>query len=212
MILWNNSRKRTNLWNNGREKTAPWIIFIIILIAAKGVDFSQNGFGPTYTMEQQTNNFHSRKISISDIFEIPTISIYQNMPGARGRPKSPWWSYFQTVDGRIVSSCYVLSLLSICPGDFRVVKCLHCDQIVRRGKVGCAAKETSNSGMAHHMRSKHPGESMEVERLFSYGGLVVVYREKSLIRSFSCPHGKFWPWMAVEWCFVNTISKWWLKK
>ena len=77
------------------------------------------------------------------------------MPGARGRPKSLWWSHFQTVEGRIVSACHVLSLPSICPGDFRVVKCLHCDQIVRRGKVGCAAKETSNSGMAHHMRSKH---------------------------------------------------------
>ena len=110
MVLWNNSRKRTNLWNNGREKIAPWIIFIIILTAAKGADFSQNGGGPTHTMEQQTNNFHSRKISISDIVEIPPISIYQNMPGARGRPKSPWWSHFQTVDGRIVSSCYVLSL------------------------------------------------------------------------------------------------------
>ena len=60
MVLWNNSRKRTNLWNNGREKTAPWIIFIIILTAAKGADFSQNGGGPTHTMEQQTNNFHSQ--------------------------------------------------------------------------------------------------------------------------------------------------------
>ena len=32
------------------------------------------------------------KISISDIFQVLVISIYQSMPGARGRPKSPWWS------------------------------------------------------------------------------------------------------------------------
>ena len=32
------------------------------------------------------------KISISDIFQVSVISIYQSMPGARGRPKSPWWS------------------------------------------------------------------------------------------------------------------------
>jgi len=49
-------------------------------------------------------------------------------------------------------------------GDFRVARCLHCDQIVRRGKVGCSARETSNSGMAHHMRSKHTGQAMEVQR------------------------------------------------
>ena len=30
------------------------------MTAAKGDDFSQNGGGPTHTMEQQTNNFHSQ--------------------------------------------------------------------------------------------------------------------------------------------------------
>ena len=30
------------------------------MTAAKGADFSQNGGGPTHTMEQQTNNFHSQ--------------------------------------------------------------------------------------------------------------------------------------------------------
>ena len=32
------------------------------------------------------------KISISDIFQVSVISIYQSMPGARGRPKNPLWS------------------------------------------------------------------------------------------------------------------------
>merc|ERR1712055_1047965 len=42
-------------------------------------------------------------------------------------------------------------------GDFRQAKCLHCDKLVRRGKPGCTARETTNSGMASHMRTKHSG-------------------------------------------------------
>ena len=79
------------------------------------------------------------------------------MPGPRGRPASPWWTHFQRVEGKIYNPLNVLSLLTTCSGDFRLARCLHCDQIVRRGKVGCSARETSNSGMAHHMRSKHTG-------------------------------------------------------
>ena len=55
-----------------------------------------------------------------------------------GKNRSPWWNHFQIVDG-----------------DFRVVQCILCNKMVRRGKAGCSSKETSNSGMATHMRSKH---------------------------------------------------------
>ena len=40
-------------------------------------------------------------------------------------------------------------------GNFRRVRCLHCIQVVRRGKPGCSTREASNSGMASHMRTKH---------------------------------------------------------
>ena len=40
-------------------------------------------------------------------------------------------------------------------GNFRLVRCLHCNKLVRRGKDGCTSREASNSGMAAHMRSKH---------------------------------------------------------
>ena len=99
-----------------------------------------------------------------------------------------------------------------------MVKCVHCDQILRRGKVGCTPKDTSNSGMASYMRSKHGGQALQVvlfwkhyeessspndkarqallrvvrrhltpppsstnvERLFSYGGLVATDHRSSL--------------------------------
>ena len=57
------------------------------------------------------------------------------MPGKNR--SSPWWNHFQIVDG-----------------DFRVVQCILCNKMVRRGKAGCSSKETSNSGMATHMRSR----------------------------------------------------------
>ena len=60
------------------------------------------------------------------------------MPG-RGRPQSFWWTHFEMVEG-----------------DFRLVRCLHCQKQVRRGKVGCTSREASNSGMVSHMKSKHP--------------------------------------------------------
>jgi hypothetical protein len=39
------------------------------------------------------------------------------MPG-RGRPQSFWWTHFEMVEG-----------------DFRLVRCLHCQKQVRRGKI-----------------------------------------------------------------------------
>ena len=76
ITLWNNSRKKTSIWNNDRKKISLWIIFITVLTAAKVADFSQNGGGPTHTMEHQTNNFHSHKISISEILRaLPFPSI-----------------------------------------------------------------------------------------------------------------------------------------
>ena len=42
------------------------------------------------------------------------------------------------------------------------MQCLHCAQTIRRGKEGCAANETSNTGMAVHMRAKHLGQAAEV--------------------------------------------------
>ena len=65
------------------------------------------------------------------------------MPG-KGR-SSPWWNHFQIVDG-----------------DFRLVQCILCNKLVRRGKAGCSSKETSNSGMATHMRSKHRDQANQV--------------------------------------------------
>ena len=99
------------------------------------------------------------------------------MPGL-GRPQSHWWTHFHMVDG-----------------DFRLVQCLHCNKLVRRGKAGCSTREASNSGMAKHMKSLHPDQAMQVvlyimnapppsstnvERLFSYGGLVATDHRSSL--------------------------------
>ena len=82
------------------------------------------------------------------------------MPG-RGRPQSAWWSHFEMVGGDIFKDVdmYMIFLL---PGNFRLVRCLHCNQLVRRGKDGCTSREASNSGMAAHMRSKHAGQAIEV--------------------------------------------------
>ena len=52
-------------------------------------------------------------------------------------------------------------------GNFRLVRCLHCNKLVRRGKDGCTSGEASNSGMAAHMRSKHAGQAIEVGVFFS---------------------------------------------
>ena len=51
-------------------------------------------------------------------------------------------------------------------GNFRLVRCLHCNKLVRRGKDGCTSREASNSGMAAHMRSKHAGQAIEVRVFF----------------------------------------------
>ena len=82
------------------------------------------------------------------------------MPGT-GRPTSPWWAHFQAVEGCIQIIRFLVMNLK-CAGDFRVARCLHCDQLVRRGKVGCTPKQTSNTGMSTHMRAKHFGQAAEV--------------------------------------------------
>ena len=66
------------------------------------------------------------------------------MPGL-GRAQSPWWNHFQVENG-----------------DFRLVRCLHCNKLVRRGKAGCSSREVSNSGMAKHMKSQHADQAMQV--------------------------------------------------
>ena len=78
---------------------------------------------------------------------------------SRGRMTSPWWTHFQSVEGctYLKDSFYSESL-----GDFRLAKCLHCDKLVRWGKPGCTSRETTNSGMASHMRTKHSGLALQV--------------------------------------------------
>ena len=68
-----------------------------------------------------------------------TLPSWRTMP-PRGRTTSPWWTHFQSVEGctYLKDSFYSESL-----GDFRLAKCLHCDKLVRRGKPGCTARETT---------------------------------------------------------------------
>ena len=78
------------------------------------------------------------------------------------RPQtSPWWTHFQKVDGKNLWFEYFPGNEQFL-GDFRLVRCLHCNKLVRRGKAGCSTREASNSGMASHMRSKHSGEAVQV--------------------------------------------------
>ena len=69
-----------------------------------------------------------------------------------------------------------------CAGDFRVARCLHCDQLVRRGKVGCTPNDKVKKALLCVVR-RHltpPPSSTNVERLFSYGGLVATDHRASL--------------------------------
>ena len=94
---------------------------------------------------------------------------WRTMP-PRGRTTSPWWTHFQAVEGctYLKDSFYSESL-----GDFRLAKCLHCDKLVRRGKPGCTARETTNSGMASHMRTKHSGLALQVMLFFDFFGYLL---------------------------------------
>ena len=74
---------------------------------------------------------------------------------ACGGPTSKW---LEVISLEFVVTYIIFQLL----GDFRLVRCLHCNKLVRRGKVGCTSREASNSGMAAHMRSKHAGQAVEV--------------------------------------------------
>ena len=85
-----------------------------------------------------------KKNSCSELLSNVHCSFLFTMPGL-GRPQSHWWTHFHMVDG-----------------DFRLVQCLHCNKLVRRGKAGCSTREASNSGMAKHMKSKHPDQAMQV--------------------------------------------------
>ena len=79
-----------------------------------------------------------------------------------GRPlTSPWWTHFEKVDGTYMWFAY-FPIIEQFSGDFRLVRCLHCNKEVQRGKEGCSTREASNSGMASHMRSKHSGEAIQV--------------------------------------------------
>ena len=77
-----------------------------------------------------TNNLWKNKNIYYRVFRHPLLS--STMPG-KGR-SSPWWNHFQVVNG-----------------DFRLVQCIHCNKLVRRGKAGCSSQATSNSGMATHI-------------------------------------------------------------
>ena len=105
----------------------------------------------------------NRKLLLQILYNLspilPTAHVAK-MPGT-GRPTSPWWAHFQAVEGCIQISRFLVIYLE-CAGDFRVARCLHCDQLVRRGKVGCTPKQTSNTGMSTHMRTKHLGQAAEV--------------------------------------------------
>ena len=106
-------------------------------------------------------------MSISDIINWFITYSTSKMPGkGRGRPQSAWWSHFEMVEGDIFKDVdiYMIFLLL---GNFRLVRCLHCNKLVRRGKDGCTSREASNSGMAAHMRSKHAGQAIEVGVFFS---------------------------------------------
>ena len=78
-------------------------------------------------------------------FQIIQFLFFFCTMSTKGRHLSPWWSHFEKVDG-----------------NFRLVRCLHCNKLVRRGKEGCSTREASNSGMASHMRSKHSEEAVQV--------------------------------------------------
>ena len=89
-------------------------------------------------------------MSISDIINWFITYSTSKMPGkGRGRPQSAWWSHFEMVEGDIFKDVdiYMIFLLL---GNFRLVRCLHCNKLVRRGKDGCTSREASNSGMAAH--------------------------------------------------------------
>ena len=88
-----------------------------------------------------TNNLWKNENIYYRVFRRPLFS--STMPG-KGR-SSPWWNHFQVVNG-----------------DFRLVQCIHCNKLVRRGKAGCSSQETSNSGMATHMRSRHRDQAIQV--------------------------------------------------
>ena len=67
--------------------------------------------------------------------------------------------WLKVIFSRMLILTFMIFLLL---GNFQLVRCLHCNKLVRRGKDGCTSREASNSGMAAHMRSKHAGQAIEV--------------------------------------------------
>ena len=53
-------------------------------------------------------------------------------------------------------------ILNESSGDFQQAQCLHCEKVVRQGKPGCTARETTYSGISSHMRTKHSEIALQV--------------------------------------------------
>ena len=168
-------------------------------------------------MEQQINNFHSRKISISDILRsrpfpsIKTCLVQEADQKVLGGLTSKLLMVGLWVHAMFYHYPQFVQVIFGLWNAFTVIR------LCEEGKSAALPRKPPTLGWRTTWGQSTQGSlwrwsvSSPMEALLPLT-IGQVYREKSLIRSFSCPHGKFWPWMAVEWCFVNTISKWWLKK
>ena len=156
LVSWNRSRKKNyrlisyrifrNLLNHLKR-------ILLLLYKEQSAVVSSNA-----EKDHWTSNCERQKYSHQSTFsESLTFHI---MP----KEQSPWWTHFQPVNGMYRDVWIIDS--NLCSGDFRVVQCLHCAKIIRRGKEGCLAKACSNSGMAAHMRSRHGDQAAEVSDFF----------------------------------------------
>ena len=101
--------------------------------------------GHSHNSKCPIHKISNKVMNKTSFSELSFIALFLfTMPGL-GRPLSPWWTHFHMVDG-----------------DFRVVQCLHCNKLVRRGKAGCSTREASNSGMAKHMKTRHADQATQV--------------------------------------------------
>ena len=94
-----------------------------------------------------------------------------------------------------------------CAGDFRVVRCLHSDQLVKKSFLCVVRRQLTP-----------PPSSTNVERLFSYGGLVATdhraslsgekldqilfLRENALMANFDLG----WLWVSLLYIFFKDMS------
>ena len=165
LVSWNRSRKKNyrlisyrifrNLLNHSKR-----ILLLLYKEQSAVVSLGSTPIwtNPNWTTEHWTSNCERQKNSNDRIFSVSSTS--HTMP----KEQSPWWTHFQAVNG-MYWDVWILDI-NLCSGDFRVVQCLHCAKIIRRGKEGCLAKACSNSGMAAHMRSRHADQAAEVSDLF----------------------------------------------